>query len=106
MTDTAAGPPSPLALARFLKGWTQAELGTHAGRSEHTVKRIEAGATPQLTTAIALARALGVGVETLFPVTDNALVGNVNDDEAPGQAPRVRTSTAAAGPRGDAILTA
>ena len=71
-----------MALARFLKGWTQAELGTHAGRSEHTVKRIEAGATPQLTTAIALSQALGVGVDALFPL---------NDEEAAGQRPLATT---------------
>jgi len=96
VNDTAAVRPNPLALARFLRGWTQAELGAQAGRSKDTVKRIEAGATPRLTTAVALARALRVSVDVLFPY---------NDEEAAGQRPPATTSTAA-GTRDDAILQA
>ncbi len=78
-----AGPPSPLALARFLRGFTQAELAQRASRSEETVRRVEAGGTPHLRTAQALALALGVEVSTLFP--------SVKDETQPGRAGLVTT---------------
>ena len=96
MNDTASVRPNPLALARFLRGWTQAELGAQAGRSKDTIKRLEGGATPHLTTAAAIARALRVNVDLLFPD---------NDEEVAGQRPLAITSTAA-GTRDDAITRA
>jgi DNA-binding XRE family transcriptional regulator len=78
--------PTPLALARFMSGLTQAELGAQARppRSKETVKRLEAGATPRLTTAVALARALNLSVDVLCPMA-------YNDEEAAGQRPLATT---------------
>ena len=87
MIDEAARRPTPLALARFLRGWTQAELGAQAGRSKDTVKRLEAGATPRLTTAAALARALNLSVDALFPLN--------NDEDLAGQRGLATTSAGA-----------
>ena len=72
----AAGPPSPLALARFLRGLTQAQLAELAGKSEETISRLEAGGTPQWRTAQAISRALDIDVSAIFPPNDDAPAGN------------------------------
>jgi transcriptional regulator with XRE-family HTH domain len=59
--------PSPLALLRFRSGLTQEELAERAGIARESVSRLERGGMPQFTTAAALARALGVPVDAIFP---------------------------------------
>ena len=89
MIDTAARRPNPLALARFLCGWSQDELARRAGAgcSRATVRRLEAGATPRLHAAMALARALQVSPDVLFP----------EDDEDPAGQRGLATTSADAG---------
>ncbi len=58
---------SPLCSARRAEGLTQRQLSALASVSVDTVSLLERGATPQLRTAQALARALGVPVATIFP---------------------------------------
>jgi len=62
-----AAPPSPLALLRFVRGFSQVETARQAGISEGTVRRIEKGGTPQWRTAVAIAAAMNVDASTLFP---------------------------------------
>ena len=59
--------PSPIALERFRRGWTQADLAAHAGRDRGTIHRLERGEQPLLETARRVADALGVSVTDLFP---------------------------------------
>ncbi len=58
-----------LAQLRLAQNWTQAELAHQAGVSKHTVERLEAGESLQLTNFIRLCRALGLlaGFEALIP---------------------------------------
>lgn len=59
-------------LFREAKRWTKAELARQSGISESQVGRIESGeSTPNLTTAQAMVRALGVHVEAVFPDLDH-----------------------------------
>jgi transcriptional regulator with XRE-family HTH domain len=62
-----AAPPSAIRTVRLLSGLSQAELAHRAGLRRETVSRVERGASPQLRTARALAEALGLDVELLFP---------------------------------------
>ena len=53
---------------RLAKGWSREKLAVETGLAFATIERIESGRrTPQLTTAVKIARALGVGLDELFP---------------------------------------
>ena len=62
-----SAPPSPIALERFRRGWTQTDLAARAGRSLGTIHRLERGEMPLLDTARRVAAALDSDVERLFP---------------------------------------
>jgi len=71
----ASHPDSALRVARKRRGWTQAELAHHAGCHKITVCKLESGKTqPGLHTAIKLAEALGVRVESLWHTVDQEAV--------------------------------
>lgn len=54
---------------RRAKGWSRERLAGEAGLSLNTIERIERqGRTPQVTTAVKIARALGVTIADLFPL--------------------------------------
>lgn len=103
--------------ARTAAGLSQAELAAAAGISRQAVSAIEAGRhRPGIDAALALARAVGVGVETLFGAPgETVLVGDVPEG-APVTAARVadrlvcapaRRLLAADGwPRPDGVLEA
>lgn len=58
---------------RVAKGWSRERLAGEAGLSLATIERIELGRrTPQLTTAVKIANALGVGLDELFPTEEAA----------------------------------
>ncbi len=60
---------SSLKTFRERRGWTQAMLAQQSGVPRSTISAIENGAlTPSVSTALALARALGVSVETYSPM--------------------------------------
>ncbi len=50
--------PSPLALLRILRGFTQQELAERAGRSKRTIEHNRN--SPKISTAVAISSALGV----------------------------------------------
>jgi transcriptional regulator with XRE-family HTH domain len=54
---------------RLARNWTQAELARQAGVSKHTVERLEAGESLQLTNLIRVWRALDLlaGLDTVIP---------------------------------------
>jgi transcriptional regulator with XRE-family HTH domain len=52
---------------RKAKGWTQEDLAHSAGLPSSTIRRLENGGTPQVTTAVKIANALGVTLTDLFP---------------------------------------
>jgi transcriptional regulator with XRE-family HTH domain len=58
---------SAVRTCRVLTGLTQQALAQRAGVRRETVSRVERGASPQLRTARALADALGLDVDGLFP---------------------------------------
>jgi transcriptional regulator with XRE-family HTH domain len=68
---------SPIALLRFVRQLSQAELGERAGISRDTISRLERGELPRLATARALSRALGVEVADLFPENEEGHADNV-----------------------------
>ena len=73
---------------RAAGGLTQADLAREAGISRPQVAAIEAGRhTPSVTAGLALARALGVPLEELFPSEPSAAVPVV--ESAPEGAPLV-----------------
>jgi putative transcriptional regulator len=56
-----------LKVQRAMRSLTQAELATLAGITRRSVNAIESGRmVPSVSLALALARALGVSVDTLF----------------------------------------
>jgi transcriptional regulator with XRE-family HTH domain len=59
--------PSPLSLFRFSQGLTQSQLADRAHVARETVSRLERGATPQGRTAAAIAGALGIAEDLIFP---------------------------------------
>jgi putative transcriptional regulator len=63
---------SPLAVHRFARGFTQGDLAKRAGVTRATVNYLENGRRPRLKTAQAIARALEVGVDELFPADAEA----------------------------------
>jgi len=52
---------------REAKGWSQMDLAIRARRHLNTVRNLEGGGIPLKSTARAIAKALGVGVKTVFP---------------------------------------
>jgi putative transcriptional regulator len=56
-----------LRIARVAADLTQAELAELAGVTRQTIGALEAGGSPRMNTAQALADALGVPVAELFP---------------------------------------
>ena len=68
--------PHPLRVYRVGAGWTQRELADLAGVNQFTVSRLERRLhTPNLTTAEAIARALGRPVDAVFPPGQQAEPG-------------------------------
>ena len=75
-TQTSYEPPrtfsSPLRVYRVARNWSQSELAERAGITRVTVGALERGENePQLATARALAAALGVSPDELFPDDGN-----------------------------------
>ena len=65
---------------RTMRGWTQVRLAEQAGLLQHTISQLESGAQQgecmQLGTAMRLAWALGVSVDTLSGMPDMPGVGD------------------------------
>lgn len=60
--------PSPLGLHLARRGWTDGDLARATGLNRAHVNEVKnAHARPRVATALAIARALGVPVATLFP---------------------------------------
>jgi len=72
----ASPPVSPIALARFIAGWSQADLGSRAGVSRETVSAVERGAIPRLGTARAIAHALDIDITSAFPESEKDAPAN------------------------------
>lgn len=69
VTPTVTFDFTPLRIIRRKRGISQAQLALSAGMSWDTVHRIESNRNiPSLWRAMALARALGVPVQSLFTV--------------------------------------
>ena len=86
MSVDASQSPHPLAVARFHARLTQRELGELAGVNRATIGYIERGGLPQVRTASMIARALGEGLDDLFPTPRPAATHiTTNDDGAPDQ---------------------
>jgi len=67
MTEAPASSGANLRLARQVRGFSQQQLASMAGVSRQAVSAVESGhSDPSLRVALALARALGLGVEELF----------------------------------------
>src|SRR5690349_18039041 len=67
MTEAPNSTGANLRLARQARGYSQQQLAGMAGVSRQAVSAVEAGhSDPSLRVALALARALGAGVEELF----------------------------------------
>jgi DNA-binding XRE family transcriptional regulator len=65
--------PTALGVWRVAHGLRQADLAAKAGLSQPTIQRLEAGGIdPHLSTARALAAALDVTVDDLFPFGDRS----------------------------------
>jgi transcriptional regulator with XRE-family HTH domain len=62
-----AAPPSAIRTVRLLSGLSQTQLAQRAGITRETVSRVENGGEPQRRTARAIADALGLDLEVLFP---------------------------------------
>lgn len=58
---------------RLKNGFTQTEVGKMLGLTDDAISNYETGRrTPNVYTALKLARVLGTTVEELFPLEDNA----------------------------------
>ena len=67
MTEAPGSTGANLRLARQARGFSQQQLASMAGVSRQAVSAVESGhSDPSLRVALALARALGMGVEELF----------------------------------------
>jgi molybdate-binding protein/transcriptional regulator with XRE-family HTH domain len=67
MTEAPGSSGANLRLARQARGFSQQQLASMAGVSRQAVSAVESGhSDPSLRVALALARALGLGVEELF----------------------------------------
>ena len=80
---TTIGGPSPLRMARWVRGLSQRDLAVRAHVARETVSRVERGMSPQLRTAHALSGALGLPIPELFP----------QNDERPACTPGVATTS-------------
>jgi putative transcriptional regulator len=61
---------------RTAAGWTQAELAERIGVSRKTINTVENGVfVPSTILALKLSRALGIQVEGLFQLVDDAVQG-------------------------------
>jgi DNA-binding XRE family transcriptional regulator len=68
---------------RWNKGWSQAELATHADVSEHTVRKMEGGGySPRPSTAKKVAEALGCQVSDITVDDDGIISGAVGQAAA------------------------
>jgi transcriptional regulator with XRE-family HTH domain len=65
MTEPKRTTGSIVRAAREALGWSQSELSRRAGVKQSTLSRIEGGADPILTTAAAIADALGLRLDDL-----------------------------------------
>lgn len=66
----------PVTLRRLERNWSQADLAEHAGVPRSTISAIESRRlTPSVSAALAVARALGGTVESLFAAGDGAATG-------------------------------
>lgn len=78
MSSTTTGPArltclSPLGIARFELGLTQAGLGERVGLAAESISRLEHGhVRPTLASASALSRELKMPIAELFPENTNA----------------------------------
>lgn len=88
MTRYDDGRTAPLTVYRITQGLRQRDLADLAGVRPETICRIERGRhRPQPSTAAAIAAALGVSREAIFPE------GSYNDERRPDQGAAVQTST-------------
>lgn len=78
-----AVPPGPLALARLTRGWRQADVALLAGCSRRYVGLIENGYVPAPHVREAIARALDVPVEAIWPATPTRSVSAASEVPAP-----------------------
>lgn len=62
--------PEPLRIVRERLGFTREALAAKSGVSYPTVARIESGGKPGAESMLAIARALGVPVESIYWNTD------------------------------------
>lgn len=69
---TLSTSPRPIARARAARFWTQSQLAKRAGVSVATVIRAEDGQTVSLISQARLATALGMSLDELFPVAEEA----------------------------------
>lgn len=69
-----------LKVQRAMRDWTQADLAARAGVTRKSVNAIETGRmVPSVLLALKLARALEVGVETIFSLDGDAPA--IDEDE-------------------------
>ncbi len=67
VAETFYGERPSIAQLRLQRGWSQAELAKHANTSQSYIARLELGKVdPQVSTALRIARALGVPIDTLI----------------------------------------
>lgn len=93
--STKKDAPHPVSLGRTAAGWSQAELAERAGIPRTTLSAIESRRlTPSVAAALAVARALGASVESLF----SGGLGEATWALEPGGS-RVRFCTARVGDR-------
>lgn len=85
---------------RMAKGLTQEALAKKTGVNRSTLSAIENGRIePGVSTAVRIARVLGVNVETLFPVTPIRKEGTKMADRRAGKVPHVKTKGGGIAPR-------
>ena len=66
------------------KPWTQAAIGDSAGVSRHTVSRAERGKPVNFTSAILMARRLGILTRDVYDITDPAIKRVLRDMRVTG----------------------
>lgn len=80
-----------LRLARELRGWSQRELADRAGLKQAQISRLESGKRePRLSTVRALADALGVDSDRIFPKDHGADLRRALTEHFEGPTPRKR----------------
>lgn len=86
-----------LRLARELRGWSQRELADRAGLKQAQISRLESGKRePRLSTVRALADALGVDPDRIFPKDNGAELRRALTEHFEGSVPRKRRRKATA----------